>query len=129
MTVIVWDGESLATDRQANDGSLKWESSKAWYVHSKNSGTLIVSGVGFLKEILELREWVAKGAITSEYPFLHKECASQLIVVSATDGLYVYDKSPYAVDRGFDPAALHSMHCGKGVEVFKLQERDDHEEN
>ena len=29
MTVIVWDGKTLATDRMANDGSQKWESSKA----------------------------------------------------------------------------------------------------
>ena len=36
MTIIVWDGETLATDRQANDGHEKWESEKAWYVTHKN---------------------------------------------------------------------------------------------
>jgi len=47
MTVLVWDGVSLATDRQANDGSAKWESDKAWYITDKKTGKVcIVSGVG-----------------------------------------------------------------------------------
>ncbi len=29
MTIVVWDGQILATDRQANDGSQKWETDKA----------------------------------------------------------------------------------------------------
>ena len=50
MTVVVWDGKTLATDRQANDGYMKWEAEKAWYMARQNttynSVHYIVSGVG-----------------------------------------------------------------------------------
>ena len=61
MTVVVWDGSTLATDKMANDGSLKWESPKAWYVDNK-----IVSGVGLLQHIVLLREWLKKGGNEEE---------------------------------------------------------------
>ena len=69
MTVVVWDGETLATDRQASDGSLKWETDKAWYV-GRGDSIYIVSGVGLLKNIIELREWFKRGEnlnTTSQY--------------------------------------------------------------
>lgn len=148
MTVIVWDGEKLVTDRKATDGTLKWESSKAWYVSSPVHGVCIVSGVGFLKDIISLREWFAKGADPQQYPFLHSTVNCQLIAVTDS-GLMLYDDSPYPVERGFAPCAFghgrdfaygalamganaeqavdaankYSQHCGLGKEVFTLHSR------
>ena len=53
MTIIVWDGEGLATDRQAIDGSHKRETDKAWYI-SRGDTIYIVSGVGLLKNIINV---------------------------------------------------------------------------
>ena len=61
MTVIAWDGKTLATDRMANDGSQKWESSKAWYGVSKDKEVVIITGVGLLHGIRQLAEWWQKG--------------------------------------------------------------------
>ena len=61
MTVIAWDGKTLATDRMANDGSQKWESSKAWYGMSKDKEVVIITGVGLAHYIRKLSEWYQQG--------------------------------------------------------------------
>ena len=150
MTVVVWDGETLATDRQANDGSLKWETDKAWYV-MRDDKPYIVSGVGYLKYIIALREWFTKGAEPDKYPQglevgVHRITSSQLVVVSKDEGLILYDDTPHPVTYGFTPCAFgdgkefsygalsmgatsseavgvtneHSLHCGKGVALYSL---------
>ena len=88
---------NLATDRQANDGSLKWESSKAWYV-SSNGEVNIVSGVGLLSHIVTLREWYKDGALPDKYPAEIRPNTAQLIVIRQ-DGLWVYDGTTYPKHR------------------------------
>ena len=147
MTVIVWDGERLVTDRKATDGSLKWESSKAWYVTHPDYGVCIATGVGHLSDIITSREWFANGSAADKWPFLHKETSCQFIVVT-TDGLLLFEKSPYPVEYGVTPCAFghgrdfaygaiamganaeqavdaanrYSQHCGLGKEIFSLHE-------
>ena len=66
MTVIAWDGKTLCTDQQANDGSMKWEAEKAWYITNKVTGKIcIVTGVGTLGYIIQLRDWFASGMETA----------------------------------------------------------------
>jgi len=92
MTVIVWDGESLATDRQANDGSMKWESDKAWYVTHPETGKIcIVSGVGILGYIIQLRDWFVGGCNwQARHDMDIAPSMAQLIVVD-DEGLCVYE--------------------------------------
>ena len=147
MTVVVWDGKNLATDRMANDGSLKWEASKAWYA-SVNNKPAIISGVGLLQHIVFLREWVKKGAVIGDYPrhVLSQHHTHQLIVVNP-EGLWLYEGVPVPVEYGVKPCAFGhgkdfaygalamgadaqravevanecSLQCGKGVEIFSIQ--------
>ena len=152
MTVVVWDGMNLATDRQANDGSLKWESSKAWYVTS-NGEVSIVSGVGLLSHIVTLREWYKNGALPDRYPAEIQHNTAQLIVIRQ-DGLWVYDGTAYPEHKGFNVCAFghgrdfafgalamgadarkaveiaceYSLQCGKGVEIYSLQRGKDNVE-
>ena len=151
MTIIVWDGETLATDRQANDGYEKWESEKAWYVTHKNK-VHMVSGYGVLKDIIALREWFRKGADEDCFPLTSGSnsvsLSAQLIVVNATEGLKVYQGVPHPIVRGFTPCAFgngkdfalgalsmgarsveavsianeHSLYCGKGVTELSLKD-------
>ena len=79
MSVITWDGRKLATDRMANDGSHKWESSKAWYVTDSNNKVCIVSGVGLLADIVKMKQWFTSGAKHEDFPHL-VSFTSQLIV-------------------------------------------------
>ena len=85
MTVIAWDGKTLATDRMANDGSQKWESSKAWYGMSKDKEVAIITGVGLAHYIRQLSEWYQQGMpdIMPDVP----PSQAKLIVVQK-EGLY-----------------------------------------
>ena len=147
MTVIAWDGKTLATDRMANDGSQKWESSKAWYGMSKEKEVVIITGVGLASYIRELSEWYQQG-MEGDVP-LQKPGMAQLIVVKK-DGLYELSykrlrprTTPYSAFGDGKEIALgalamgatasqavnicneHSLQCGKGVELFTLHGGND----
>ena len=147
MTVIAWDGKTLATDRMANDGSQKWESSKAWYGMSEDKEVAIITGVGLEHYIRELSEWYQQGM--PEPSVMPQPSHSKLIVVKKY-GLYElsykmllpYD-APYCAFGDGKEIALgalamgatagqavnicneHSLQCGKGVELFTLHGGND----
>ena len=52
MSVIVWDGKTLATDRAALSGSIHHRVVKAW----RHEGA-ILTGTGSVKRIHELMAW------------------------------------------------------------------------
>ena len=144
MSVIVWDGKCLATDRQANDGSMKWEAEKAWYLTDGVTGEVcIVSGVGLLGNILKMREWFK----TKERAALDiKSNTAELIVVTrqglsvwSANGTSVELSAPMAFGEGREYALgamamgataeeavqianQYSLHCGKGVVKYTLHE-------
>ena len=147
MTVIAWDGKTLATDRMANDGSQKWESSKAWYGMSKEKEVVIITGVKDLVVVLALQEWYQQ-CMPDIMPDVAPSQA-KLIVVKK-DGLYELSykmllphTSPYSAFGDGKEIALgalamgatasqavnicneHSLQCGKGVELFTLHGGND----
>ena len=147
MTVIAWDGKTLATDRMANDGSQKWESSKAWYGMSKDKEGSNHYRCWTAHYIRKLSEWYQKG-MEDIMPDVAPSQA-KLIVVKK-DGLYElsykmllpYD-APYCAFGDGKEIALgalamgatasqavnicneHSLQCGKGVELFTLHGGND----
>ena len=147
MTVIAWDGKTLATDRMANDGSQKWESSKAWYGTNKDKEVVIITGVGLAHYIRHLSEWYQQGM--PEPSVIPQPSHAKLIVVKK-EGLYElsykmllpYD-APYCAFGDGKEIALgalamgatagqavnicneHSLQCGKGVELFTLHGGND----
>ena len=144
MTVIAWDGKTLCTDQQANDGSMKWEAEKAWYITNKATGKIcIVTGVGTLGYIIQLRDWFASGMETA---LDITPNMAELIVVD-DGGLCVFSgektyspvrlKAPMAFGHGreyamgamamganaSDAVAIaneYSLHCGKGVACYTI---------
>ena len=140
MSVIVWDGKCLATDRQANDGSMKWEAEKAWYVGTD----YIVSGVGMLGSILKMRDWFVNSGDPAALDVPHN--SAELIVVSSeglsvisSNGTSVELSAPMAFGEGREYALgamamgataeeavqianEYSLHCGKGVLKYTLHE-------
>ena len=105
MTVVVWDGKTLATDRQANDGYMKWEAEKAWYVtrqieHAIHKGAyrnvhFILSGVGTLGSILKMRDCFKKHGDLSTLEI--QPNSAELIVVS-NKGLTVWSSNGTSVE-------------------------------
>lgn len=153
MTVIAWDGKTLCTDQQANDGSMKWEAEKAWYVTNKATGKIcIVTGVGTLGYIIQLRDWFASGMETA---LDITPNMAELIVVD-DEGLCVFSgektyspvrlKAPMAFGHGREYAMgamamganasdavtianEYSLHCGKGVACYTIhpEEKGDNQ--
>ena len=134
MSVIVWDGKCLATDRQANDGSMKWEAEKAWYVTHKEKKDMkgaemgwvyvnrhaIVSGVGMLGSILKMRDCFIQNGNLSGIDVPHN--SAELIVVSkkglsvwSTNGTAVELSAPMAFGEGRE-YALGAMAMGATAE-------------
>jgi len=153
MTVIAWDGKTLCTDQQANDGSMKWEAEKAWYITNKATGKIcIVTGVGTLGYIIQLRDWFASGMETA---LDITPNMAELIVID-DEGLCVFSgektyspvrlKAPMAFGHGREYAMgamamganasdaviianEYSLHCGKGVACYTIhpEEKGDNQ--
>ena len=114
MTVIAWDGKTLATDRMANDGSQKWESSKAWYSKRYKEDECIITGTGLLAHIIQMKAWYIQGGDVDSFRDLPCNrvaySTSQLIVVRR-EGLYVFE--------GHHPVLRKEEFCafGDGKEI------------
>ena len=106
MTVIVWDGETLATDKAATDGAAKWEAVKAWHHHDAFKGPLILSGAGPLQTILTMRNWVLDGALQNKFPSVQLTPQFCHFVVISRTGLIRYEQGPIPIDHGRDKCAF-----------------------
>jgi len=101
MTIIVWDGSTLATDCAATDGSAKWQTQKAWYWLGE-----ILSGAGPLHTILEMREWYKGGRIPDKLPKVQLGPHWCHFVVVGAGGLQRYEQSPIPIEHGYDACAF-----------------------
>jgi hypothetical protein len=145
MTIIVWDGDILATDRAASDGKTQWKTEKAWY-YGEGEDRLILTGSGPLHSILAMREWFKEGYKPSEFPVIQTTHPCHFIVVSPIQGLYRYESSQIPITHGLDKCAFgegrefaygalamgadaaqavavaneYSPHCDLGVAEYKL---------
>lgn len=143
MTIIVWDGHSLSTDRAATDGQAKWKTTKAW-----RWGDKILSGAGPLQSILAMREWYKEGADPKNFPLEQLSLPCHFIVVTKEGGLIRYETGPIPIEHGRAQCAFgegrdfaygamamgadseqavmiantFSIHCGQGVQTFTLEE-------
>lgn len=141
MSVIVWDGEVLATDRAANDGHGKWLSEKAWYHNGQ-----VITGVGHLSTVLAMKQWYIEGGDPEKFPQEQRGPRTCAFVVIAHDvGLIRYEDSPIPIVHGqakcafgagkdfaygamamganavqaVEVANLFSIHCGMGHVAYQ----------
>lgn len=140
MSVVVWDGRSLALDRGGTDGATLFELDKYWEV-----GGEVITGVGDYGSITALRDWYTLHVGGRGFPsLLHP---AELIVVQRDVGLRRYEhisaspiahgfnKCAFGSGRDFAYGALamgataeqaaevacrYSISCGHGVKVFHL---------
>ncbi len=141
MTVIVWDGKTLATDAGAADETAMWKTIKAW-----RYGEVILSGAGPLASILAVRAWYMAGAVPNEFPSVQQTPQFCHFVVVTAEGLFRYEQSPHPIQHGFEPCAFgvgkdfafgalamgadarraveianeHSPYCGMGVHTYEV---------
>jgi len=143
MTIIVWDGQTLATDCAATDGDALWKTIKAWPWKGE-----ILSGVGSLPAILAMREWYKHGAVVTAFPPIQLTPQFCHFLVVTQTGLLRYEQGIIPIEHGAEPCAFgegrdfalgalamgataeqaaivanqHSPNCGMGVKLYKLGE-------
>ena len=140
MSVIAWDGKTLAADRQGSDGNKNLRLTKIW-----KHGEQLLGGTGNAALIQELLEWVKAGADPEKYPEKQKAEPSSFFIINET-GIWSYEGSPvplkfendflaFGSGRDFALAALYlgkdareavevacqfDLHCGNGIDVLTL---------
>lgn len=65
MSIIVWDGKTLAADRQWTAGNLIRTTTKIW-----RHGDILMGGAGTFWHMEALRNWVTNGMIPAKFPEL-----------------------------------------------------------
>lgn len=140
MSVIVWDGKSLAADRQNTNSDLALECTK---IQRINSST-VVAYIGDRCEGIALVHWFQDGAITADWPAFQRHDNWSRLVVAKRGKVFSYehvaeiipvtsefeawgsgrDFAIGALEMGADArkaveiANQYNIYCGFGVDVF-----------
>jgi 20S proteasome alpha/beta subunit len=141
MTVIAWDGKTLAADRQSTDVGLRRSVTK---ISRAGDGSLM-GAAGQSHICRALRAWYDAGARPEDFP--DKDKTSHLLVISTKGEMRVYDGHPVpavfevermAIGSGRDYAeaamflgktareavevACHFDNgCGNGIDTLELE--------
>lgn len=151
MTVVVWDGKTLAADKQASQGDLRRTVTKIRRIRGH-----LCAVAGDWDRGQEMFDWFEKGADTESVPhFMRTENDWVSLLVITPDGRCLkYERSPYPMDftesvekdgfyafgsgRDFAIGALawgasasgavkvaniHCPSCGMGVDTLTLVEQ------
>lgn len=129
MTVVVWDGKTLAADRRATFGATVKSVCKLRRIDNN-----LAAVTGDLSIGMEMLDWYERGAIATDYPASNRnpDRGASLIVVRADGSVWRYESSPYpfrvldektAFGSG-EEAAMVALACGKtAVEAVELASR------
>lgn len=118
MTVIAWDGKTLAADRRMTNNGLIRTTTKV-----RRIGTLRAACAGNMDAAEEMFAWINRGRSPSDFPAMQssKDDWCSCVVIEADDSVVTYERSPYptkiadsvyASGSGRD-FALAAMHLGK----------------
>lgn len=145
MTILAFDGRTLAADRQSTDLGLKRTVTK---IQRGPAGSLL-GGSGDSAMCEALRVWYATGADPAAYP--DKSKVANLLVITATGQIQLYDNGPvptvfldkcaaFGSGRDFAEAAMYlgktaaeavgvachfDSSCGMGIDVLHLDSSDN----
>lgn len=143
MTVIAWDGKTLAADKRSTFGDHTVTTTKI----ERLSGGTLLGASGASGKCRELRAWFRAGADPTTYPDKDADC--DLLAISPTGAVTIYDGSGHgiavederaAIGSGCELAllAMHLGHaaeeavvlaslfhpsCGNGVDTLELEKK------
>ncbi|MCK4121398.1 hypothetical protein HFK83_03310 [Ralstonia pseudosolanacearum] len=89
MTVIAWDGKTLAADKRATSVGLARTVTKI-----QRHGDVLLAMTGDWDVAVELREWLKAGAVPRDFPEKAREDNASLIVIGR-GGIAVYSTGPF----------------------------------
>lgn len=145
MTVIAWDGKTLAADKRACIGTMISTVTKIQRI-----GNLLVGGAGDFGYVLAMFDWIKKGRRALSFPDDQRSADNwQLVIVIEVDGTAsIYERTPFPVryeqtfvaigsGREFARAALYmgataaeavsvacalDNGCGNGIDTLELRQ-------
>lgn len=117
MTVIAWDGKTLAADKRVTYQGLSRTVTKIFRIRD-----LLVACSGNGAQAMEVMEWIKGGFVKSDFPVSQRDEDqwSPIMVISKGE-VDIYERTPYpvrlenqktAIGAGRD-FAIAAMHCGK----------------
>ncbi|MES2346268.1 MAG: hypothetical protein V4641_01735 [Pseudomonadota bacterium] len=143
MTVIAWDGKTLAADKRCSYGGMICTVTKIF-----RAGDLLVGGSGDFPHVLAMVEWVKRGRNADDFPVAQRDKDDwQSVLVIEPDGKpLIYERTPYPVryeqdcmvlgsGREYARAALYmgataaeavsvasalDVSCGNGIDTLEL---------
>ena len=146
MSVIAWDGKTIAADRQATYADVKESACKI----KKLSNGDIVAFTGNLSKAMSLVKWYEDGASSKKYPKFQESDDWIRFVIFRKDGKILFyestsepieayeDKLAYGCGRDLALGAMamgadaitavnvackYSVYCGMGVDSFEFKRK------
>lgn len=146
MTVIAWDGRTLAADKRATSGGGIARTVTKIMRH----GAQLLAITGEFDTGAEMRQWFIDGAVPADFPAKAREDKSTLIVVDSA-GIRSYACGPhamwieqercawgggrdfaeaamwlgYSARKGVEAACNFQTDCGNGIDVLDLLATND----
>ena len=129
MTVIVWDGKTLAADKEMMSGYLKTPT--VTKIRRSITGSLM-GGTGNASMVNELFAWWEAGARPADWPATNrdsKDCSHLIVILAGNKAVRTYQCGPYPIELEGDKqawgsgseAAMAALLCGcdakKAVEI------------
>ena len=148
MSVVVWDGKTLAADRQVTDGSMVRTTTKIRAIKTGKFKGYLMGAVGATATANLAMDWFEAGANPSHFPYEYmksSEMGASLVVITQDKEIWRFDHLPvpiimedeeYATGSGRDFAygALsmgadaakaceiacgHSVECGVAIDIIE----------
>lgn len=149
MTVIAFDGRTLAADKQATEGGLRHVTTKIKRIEKGKFKGYLMAGAGCTSQANHMMAWFELGAEPESFPKYQdtEDLSAQLLVISPSKEILRFDFNPipcvfydeiYAMGSGRDVAmgamamgadAKQAVEvaseicsgCGMGVDVIHLK--------
>lgn len=142
MTVIAWDGKTLAADRMMDMHGGKFPVRK---LAQLNDGA-IMGGAGDIPRVYEIQNWIADGAVPGELKAASGDLYARVLLVKADGTVLIYANNEFPIHilrpfmaigsgQDFAIAAMYlgrtaiqavyvaselSSECGLGVDTLEL---------
>jgi ATP-dependent HslUV protease subunit HslV len=97
MSIIVWDGKTLAADSQATNENLGYgKMSKIW-----RHGDVLLAGVGQSQALLAIRNWIECGAEPSTFPkeYMDRTERTCMWVINRNGTIARIEDGPFLLQR------------------------------
>lgn len=146
MSIVAWDGKSIAADKMTVSCDMRSTTTKLVIVDGQNGG-LFLAWVGESGGGLALLDWYQKGRNPDQWPAAQRTADWTRLIVADKNGVVFYEREPFAqsVEEPFmawgsgrdfamgamamgasakeavEVASRFSTTCGNGVDWYDLQ--------